>query len=331
MPRVQFANPAGIRVTDDEFEKVFTTYSNYLANVSNLLAGTYGVGADLHGGLVAAMRLLPQVQKIQRNKINKAEHSSIVSAMKLSWCHETQLRLRGKHDPELLPDLLHGSASEAYYAAYHAARAVFTAGNFSAKDNHTSGLNTLSTLVTQRKLLPPPWSVHCTMGPEKDDFVCGGVPAGAPPLLPVHNLAVPDPFTAWSSLDQALRTTRSKVLAERKAEWRTKNSKARVPRAEAQRMARELPATTIFNFLWRLRKRSDYRDADVFVKGIWTPYQAREYHEALTTLIAGTVTVLNSITVAYVGTDVVNEAAKAFLRRPDVYDAVPPRVASLCR
>ena len=121
MPRVQFANPAGVRVEDDEFEKVFTTYSNYLANASNLLAGTYGVGPDLHGGLVAAMRLMPQVQKIQRNKINKAEHSSVVGAMKLSWCHETQLRLRGKHDPELLPDLLHGPASEAAetVAAYY--------------------------------------------------------------------------------------------------------------------------------------------------------------------------------------------------------------------
>jgi hypothetical protein len=142
-------------------------------------------------------------------------------------------------------------------------------------------------------------------------------------------LSSPSPLTTWHSLYQALCTTRERRLEELRAEWKAKSRKARTPREVSMKIAADLPALTIFNFLWRLRKRSDYRDADVFVEGIWSARQAIEYHSSLATLVAGTVTALNTVAAAYVGPSVLQEAAKAFLRRPEVYDAVRPRVVAL--
>lgn len=181
-PRAGFHCP----VVDVEAEKVFTTYSNYLLHVRNCLAGTYGVGDDLHDGLAVATRSRRPYRKIQRRSPTADEAARLRKALRLVWVTEAQLRLRGQHDLELLPDLLQGAASEAYYAVYHAARAFFVAGGFSVQATHAAVLNQLSTVIVDRGLLPAPWSVTVTGGPRRADFQVAGVPPTAPPPGPVH-------------------------------------------------------------------------------------------------------------------------------------------------
>lgn len=327
MPIVAFP----FRVVDSEAEKVFTTYSNYLAHVRNCLEGTYGIADDLHEGLAVATRTRRPYRKIQRRRLTADEENRVGKSLRLALATEAQLRLRGQHDIELLPDLLQGAASEAYYAVYHAARAFFTAGGFSVQALHASVLNQLSTVVAQRDLLPPPWSVTVCGGPRREDFQTDGLPASAPPPGVVHNLAHVDPTTVWDSLTKALCTTRERQLKERRDDWCERNNRKRLPPAEAQRFAKSLQPTTVFNFLWRLRKRSDYRDADVFLDGVWTPQQAKDYHRSIETLVAGSITVLDTLTVAYAGPDIYQRAIQPFLgtTRLPVYGVARIRKAAV--
>lgn len=313
-----------------EAERTFTTYSNYLLHISNSIKGIYGMDDDLHFGLVQAMRAHQPVRKVQRRSLSTADESRVTQALRLSWATESQLRLRGQHDPELLPDLLHGAASEAYYAVYHSARAFFIAGGFSVQSNHASVLNQLSTVVAQRKLLLPPWSVYVAGGPTKNHFQTSGLPVCIPKPSYVSNLARVAPDAVWDSLAKGLRTTRERQLKERRDDWCVKAKRKRLPAEQAKRIAESTPPTTLFNFLWRLRKRSDYRDVDIFLDGISSPNQALNYHSSMEGLVAGTLTVLNTLTVAYAGAAIYEQIISPFLRRKgEVYNVAHVRDAAL--
>lgn len=314
-----------LRATEPKAERTFTTYANYLAHLRLYLLDTYG-DVDLCGGLVAATRESRKYKAIQRRRLSPSDAEQLSRAHRLSWATEAQLRLRSSHDLELMPDLLHGAASEAYYTVFHAARALFTAGNFSGGDNHASALNQLGTLVRERKLLPAPWSAYAEGGFKSQEFLVSGLPSGVAPA-PLSPLAAPSLSTAWDSIRLLLSTTRDRRLEELRDEWCRREGKKRLPAAQAAVIAKEAPPTTLFHFLWRLRKRSDYRDADVFLSGIWTPEQALAYHRALATLVAATVTALDALSIAYAGPSVYRDTAQRFTRSS--YEMVPYRAKAL--
>ncbi len=316
-----------LRATEPAAERTFTTYANYLAHLRLYLLDAYN-DADLCDGLVTATRGGRKFKAIQRRRLSPVEQEQLSRAHRLSWATEAQLRLRSSHDLELMPDLLHGAASEAYYTVFHASRALFGAGNFSGGDNHASALNQLGTLVRERKLFPPPWSAYADGGFKSQDFRLGGLPSGVV-TSPLSPLAAPSLETGWDSVRLLLSTTRDRRLEELRDEWYRREGKKRLLSAQAAVIARDTPPTTLFHFLWRLRKRSDYRDADVFLSGIWTPQQALDYHRALATLVAATVTVLDALSIAYAGPSVYQETAQRFTRPS--YEMVPHRMKALLK
>jgi hypothetical protein len=110
-----------------------------------------------------------------------------------------------------------------------------------------------------------------------------------------------------------LCTTRDRQIEERKAAWRKAAGKKKVPTAEAGKICKSLPATTLFSVLWRLRKRSDYADADAFLEGITSVYDAEQYHKGVVRFVHGTLAIFETVLVAYVGPDLYKRAAERFL------------------
>jgi hypothetical protein len=102
---------------------------------------------------------------------------------------------------------------------------------------------------------------------------------------------------------QALATTRDLQIQDRKRLWREGNRRVKVPAAETTRIVSRLVPTTLFDLLWRLRTRSDYRDAETFLFGVATPEDARSYHASMCALVNCTITVLDTLCVAYAGRD----------------------------
>src|SRR5207253_767060 len=114
---------------------------------------------------------------------------------------------------------------------------------------------------------------------------------------------------ATASLSTALLTTRDRQINQKKVEWREKNSRTRVSSEQCSLIASRLPGTTLFDFLWRLRTRSDYRDARAFLEGVSTADEAVSYLNATTLLCSSTLAVLETIMSQYVGSGILSETA----------------------
>jgi len=301
------------RPTEPEAEKSFTTYKNYLVHIERGLGGTFGVGASFVPSLVADVRSRQKFMSISRRALTPSQGIEVERGLRIGWAKELQLRIPGAFDTQLLPFLIHGSAIHSYYVVFHAARALFAAANQTVASTHATTLSTLSSWTSTRGLFPAPWSVRCIGGPERAQMQVLGKPACARSSGAVHPLSTPSPATVWDSLDMLMCTTRARQVDERKKQWREKNSKLMVPRAEAAKISANLPATTLFNVLYRLRKRSDYSDADAFLDGIPTEEAAEQYHNSMQVLVHGTLTVFETLIVAHVGLDVYQKVAGRFL------------------
>jgi len=301
--------------TTGEAEKAFTTYKNYLVHIDSCLSGVYGVGESLVSGLVTDVRSAKKFRAIQRRKIQDKKREGITKALTISWAKELQLRIPAAFDTQLLPHLIQGSGHLSYYAVFHGARALFLGSGQQFEPTHASALATLSVWVKDRGLFSPPWSVCVDGGPDRASMTLHGLPAHARLSGFVHPLGSPTPETVWDSLRMLLCTTRDRQIEERKVEWRKSLGKQKVPSAEAAKICSNLLPTTLFSALWRLRKRSDYSDADAFLEGVNTPHDAEQYQNAIARIVHSSLGVFETILVAYVGPDLYREAAERFLNQ----------------
>lgn len=301
--------------TVDAAEKAFTTYKNYLVHIDSSLGGVYGVGSSLIPGVVAAVRSTRKFRSIQRRKVAPKQAEAITKALTISWAKEVQLRIPAAFDVQLLPHLIQGAGHLSYYAVFHGARALFLGSGQDFDPTHASALAVLSTWVRDRKLFPPPWSAYVDGGPYRAAMSLHGLPVHAALSGSVHPLGSPSPTTVWDSLRMLLCTTRDRQIVERKIEWRKRAGKKKVPAIEAQRICQTLPATTLFSVLWRLRKRSDYADADAFLEGVTTSYAAEQYQEAITHIVHSSLAVFETSLLAYVGPELYREATERFLKQ----------------
>ena len=312
-------------------EKAFTTYKNYLTHIDSCLGGEYGVGGSLISGVVTAVRSTRKFRSIQRRRASAKQHEAIARALTIAWAKELQLRIPAAFDSKLLPHLIQGAGHLSYYSVFHGARGLFLGSGQEFAPTHASALAVLSTWVKDRKLFPPPWSAYVEGGPDRASMTLHGLPSSASLAGSVHPLGSPSPTTVWDSLRMLLCTTRDRQVEERKADWRRAAGKKKVPAKEAQRICANLPATTLFSVLWRLRKRSDYADADAFLEGVTTQYDAEQYQDAISRIVHATLAVFETILVAYVGTDLYREATERFLKQAvgPGSDAVEERTSAI--
>ena len=104
-----------------------------------------------------------------------------------------------------------------------------------------------------------------------------------------------------------LRTTRQrqfeKKLKESGKQFRTKRGKPRKrfsPIHKAQVLGGLRP-TTVFDFLYRLRVRSNYEDADAFILGTMSQTDAEEFNRGLCALTSTTLFLLELHITARIG------------------------------
>jgi hypothetical protein len=301
--------------TEPEAERTFSTYCNYLLHMDRCLAGEYGVGESFIPSVISVLRGMPKVTKIGRRRPTDDDVKRVRNSWRLAWAKELQLRIPGMFDADVLPYFVQGSGIHVYYVVYHSARALFCAAGQPVSPQHSKTLSALSSWVKDRAVMPVPWSVASEGGPDRAAMKVFGKPPHASTSNGISSLSNPSSDTVWSSLDMFLCTTRERQIDNRKKQWREQNDRSRVPSTEATKLATRLPATTLFDGLFRLRKRSDYSDADAFLEGIPSGFAAEKYHSAISTFVPATQAVLESLAVAYVGPDLYKSAADRFLQQ----------------
>src|SRR5581483_7936916 len=90
--------------------------------------------------------------------------------------------------------------------------------------------------------------------------------------------------------------------------------KKRAPNGEYKRQDARLRATTIFDFAWRTRTRSNYGDPAMFYVGTLSPDRSRDYADAIR-IVTGATMFLFEAMIAQKAPKILEESATHFTTR----------------
>ena len=225
-----------------------------------------------------------------------------------AWATEVLLNApRQVGGADLITFANHWAVVQAYYAVFEALNAVvLVGGSTNPPRNHAAMLRWAAhQLGTAASPFPAPWTCRVT-GPPGYGFE--GFPTGWT-RTQVSNIANVTVLDCFDRIVQTLKTTRDHQIEERRPNWisglRTTTGAPRrnLPRRVLDERAAAMAPTTLFDLLYRLRIRSNYQEADAFLRGALGSADAEAFHRALCDVVAATLLVIE-IHVAYrVGAD----------------------------
>ncbi len=201
---------AEIRFPDEEHEKPFRVYSNYLADLAGVIAGRYGLAPTLIEGIQAGMRSHKplQLHRIQKRRHGSAADEEIERSLCRAWANTRSLE-RNVED-EFIEEANAWMPGQAYFAVHHAMRAVLLAAAGREPRDHRKVLNEISREVIHQRLVFP-WSAACEGCPElgSERYIGVNAAAGFSPL------SAPDPASAEARIALLLKTTRRSLASPR--------------------------------------------------------------------------------------------------------------------
>lgn len=301
--------------TDEEGERSrrFAVHRNYLGSIDLMAGVLYGHGEDQARRLVAAQRARPAFGRIQRRPF--ADVAELRRLLAISWASETQLRLAGVGGDVFLRYSNAWAPVQAYYAVYMSLHAWFvTAGMGGLIEDHTRSLRSAVSHLVERGLLPHPFDLTCTGCPELGERQISGAPANAPLNAHFENLATPSIADFYPRIAKMLETTRDLRLERLNREWKKSRGRMRMRMLAAQKrdVAANLHPTSLLDYLWRLRIRSNYGDVSAFLMGGVDDRSHAMFWEGLVTLASSLCLLTQSLIVARVGPAVYAAAIDEF-------------------
>ena len=162
---------------------------------------------------------------------------------------------------------------QAYYAVhgFGLAAHISLCGTSNEPRTHNGFINEAAERLV-KGLLPDPFSVSVSAGfkgchyldPKLDGLEIGSVSSG------ISNLSQPTLVTRKHHMYRCLSTTRERLIDEKLSRARARHprpgkTRRNLRREEKRDIARGVPATTVFNYLYRIRLRSNYEDPELFL------------------------------------------------------------------
>lgn len=302
----------GLRIRHTE--RPFRAYSNYFEDLAALIYSAYAWrGETLVDGIHDTVRGLAAVTKLQRRRPDARELAALDYHLRKAWSFLRRLHL--ELEEEIFDEEANGWLPEqGYYALHSAIIASAIASRQSVPQDHRAALSLAADHAGHGRL-PFPWSTSCAGCPQTRAHTFRGLPN----TREIHVLSRPSPDTAADRLAMLLRTTREKELERRFAQLRARRTatggKRSVSRAEKERLAARMPATTIFDVLYRVRRKTHYEEPDLFILGASDEVDARRFAQGLVLVTDSTVAALEALVAAYVGPRVVADVAARYAER----------------
>jgi len=223
---------------DSDIDKKFETYRLYLRNICDYLISTYGEWR-VFGNFV--IDKFTTIQPIHTSEVNYIERF-----LKLAWNTE-YLGCR-----ELIDDISivrinnHWKLIQIYYAIYSAGEALSYLIDGQKSDSHIRCLRKISDFLMKRKI--PPWH-----------FAFSGCKRqGYKPINFPDHLIIPH------NLKRNVRPVES-IAACLKAEHPHRIDETFKKNPGKFKLDHDPGPTTILHFSYRLRIKSNYKDADIFI------------------------------------------------------------------
>jgi hypothetical protein len=279
---------------------IFRTYTGYWACLADHVRFRYG--DDHITGLLKELQEWPAYRTMQKGDASLTD--TLRGLLLNGWTSELSLNLIDLEDRGRIAIANHAAPVLAYYATSRHALAWLTIHIGSAPTNHRALLNSIATQVANSSLYPPPWNLACTAAlPEA--LYCG---FDSPPGK-CSNLG--DTVDRDARAGMLLRTTRERDIETRVGDMKRRQKLDRAPLGEKARQDQKLIATTVFDFAWRMRTRSNYDDPAMFYSGTLDYGRARAYAAAVRTWTSATMFLFEAL-LAHRSMNVLRDAALHF-------------------
>lgn len=306
--------------SDTDEAKAFTTYLGYWVSLAAQIEQLYGEPpfATLLGEL--ENRGLAKLS----GKPLAGDADALRSVLLNAWSSELALYLVDLDQTEKLWLGNQWSQVQSYYATSRAASGWLLAHCGAVPETHAKLLNSVGAQVTGMRLYPQPWALTCS----------SVVPSAAYDGFPAAPHEVSNLLSDADPLDRCammLRTTRDREVKRRVEQVKRHRKKKKAPNGEYARQDARLRATTVFDFAWRARTRSNYGDPAMFYVGTLTPERSRDYASAIRSVTGATMFVFEAM-IAQKAKQVLEETATHFTARDRarISDAViVPRLQTL--
>jgi hypothetical protein len=267
----------------------FKTHSNYIRAFASL------VGA--HGSRIPARMYTELATRIvdsgclPSHSRRELDMHQIYSSMRNAWGTELLINMSSHFisEDELVRVSNNWSAVQAYYVLYHCTQAVAVAKGYARPPSHPKTQRIFCSLWAERRICLEPWTIACS---------CSG-PVNVPGEIgldeAIHVWTQCSPISAWSIAYKALRTTRDERIEDALGKAREGKRAARVklqkmeqeerirrgkrlrklctdvlPRLTQEErfpISQKEPSTTLIDYLYRLRIRTNYVDFGMFTDG----------------------------------------------------------------
>jgi hypothetical protein len=300
--------------TGSDEEMVFHTFRGYLAAVCNWTTDLYPHGDGMLAGVADAVKAKPWRASASAPRTLTPRAGEL---LRNGWATEILLngpRVLGGDDLVAFANLW--APVQAYYAVFEMLTALATTLSGSRPPKTHAALLTWAATQIDHPGSPfvTPWTARVAGPPGAYTFAGFG---GATLDPGMSNLTAPRAGNAPSLLAIALRTTRRDQIDEHRAGWR-KGLKTRrgaprknLPAAVLITNATAMRPTTLFDLLWRLRLRSNYKEGDALLSGALGPADAATFHTALADIVAATLLTAEIYLAHLVGTAAMQGCATA--------------------
>ncbi|MFH1769636.1 MAG: hypothetical protein ABH833_03145, partial [Parcubacteria group bacterium] len=248
----------------------FITYRNYLLSCSHLSEYIYPDLSLLKMALKESDRY--QVKNIERIK----------KLLFNAWNTELLLNLPSQFSKDFKKFSNHWSPVQSYYAVYLALRAFIVAKHPEAKGDHATTLKFVAiNLIRDQALFPTPWNVL----KHKDTYI-NTSNIKVETVNALENPQWNDASKLWGSYLMFVGTTHNRLCQEQCEKWKKEHpningtTRKKLPPGKKQEIFEWQRPVSFFDCLYRLRIRSNYKDADIFLLGAQED-EVQEYFESL--------------------------------------------------
>lgn len=306
---------------DEEIARRFTVTYHYLLHVQFFLNNVYGRGSDLELGIGAALSRHRPYLRLQR-KPGLASIKTLCRHLEIAWVGEIALRLPASIGSDAAFRYSNAWAPiHAYYATYMLLQAWFDVNGMTGlADDHTATLRSISTMIKERHLFPAPWSVLATGNALGGECQYVHEPAPGACATRVQVLSIPIGLPGaysdgefWARYGTWLRTTREARLEVKEEEWKRKNGRRRMDPAVRRQFGATLHPTSLFDCLWRLRIRSNYKSVETYLARFVGDEDAKRFHQALVEITHANLLLLECYVARMIGAADYERIVQAFL------------------
>lgn len=266
----------------DNARYALITYYNYIKAWIIYIDRLYGLGDDGIKAFIDKTKSLTAFSRIQGGASSPTKLINSYNRGRLTLSAMQSLPI--DNYPELALSANLWLPVQSYYAIHGVGLASLIALNKTPPRDHRTFCANFSELAG--KYFPPPFCGRCVAGSEVKDFLFPGLCTSATKVAKQSNLANPAFAEGDDFIGKTLSSTRKKILKElfdKKRGERVKRGRKRrnLPYEEKQASCRKEHATSICDFIYRMRVRSNYDNPDMYLFASHNPEDAANHYRNL--------------------------------------------------